>query len=176
MHRTFAAAHNNPGDDEETQKDEPDEKIVPLFLNQTIQELGHTRNVRNRVFHTILRGLFDSLQQLGNQRSKFHARRSLRVICTQETHFATSLHDNKSHERPTLFPAWTRFGKVQTGSGGRLCCDSLPFGLLLALHTGNRAPRRAADLGDDALLLVFRQVLHKKVISPFQFGIAIDLF
>jgi hypothetical protein len=29
------------------------------------------------VFHTILRGLFDSLQQLTNQTSKFHARSNL---------------------------------------------------------------------------------------------------
>jgi hypothetical protein len=33
-----------------------------MLLNQMIQELGHTRDIYNRVFHTILRGLFDSLQ------------------------------------------------------------------------------------------------------------------
>ena len=54
MHRTFAAAHNNPGDDGETEEDEPEEKVIPMFLNQIIQELGHTRDVHNRVFHTIL--------------------------------------------------------------------------------------------------------------------------
>jgi hypothetical protein len=35
-----------------------------MLLNQTIQELGHTRDIRNRVFHTILRGLFVSPQPL----------------------------------------------------------------------------------------------------------------
>jgi hypothetical protein len=77
MHRTFAAAHNNPGDDEETEEDKTDEKILPMLLNQTIQELGHTGDIHNRVFHTILRGLFDSLQQLTNQTSKFRARNNL---------------------------------------------------------------------------------------------------
>ena len=62
MHRTFAAAHNNPGDDEETDEDKADEKILPMLLNQLIQELGNTGDIHNRVFHTILRGLFDSLQ------------------------------------------------------------------------------------------------------------------
>ena len=54
MHRAFAGAHNNPGDDEETEKDKADEKILPMLLNQTIQELGHTGDINNRVFHTIL--------------------------------------------------------------------------------------------------------------------------
>ena len=77
MHWTFAAAHNNPGDDEDAEEYKADEKILPMLLNQTIQELGNTRDVRNRVFHTILRGLFDSLQQLTDQISKFHARNNL---------------------------------------------------------------------------------------------------
>lgn len=77
MHRTFATAHNNPGDDDETEKDKTDEKILPMLLNQMIQELGHTRDINNRVFHTNLRGLFDPLQQLINQISKFHARNNL---------------------------------------------------------------------------------------------------
>ena len=77
MHRTFAAAHNNPGDDEETDEDKTDEKILPMLLNQLIQELGNTGDIHNRVFHTILRGLFDSLQQLTNQTSKFRARNNL---------------------------------------------------------------------------------------------------
>jgi hypothetical protein len=64
MHRMLATAHNNPDDDEETEEDEADEKILPMLLNQTIQELGHTRDIRNRVFHTILRGLFVSPQPL----------------------------------------------------------------------------------------------------------------
>jgi hypothetical protein len=54
MHRTFATAHNNPSDDDETKKDEADEKILPMLLNQTIQEPGHTREMHNRVFHTIV--------------------------------------------------------------------------------------------------------------------------
>ena len=54
MHRMLAAAHNNPGDDGETEEDEPEEKVITMFLNQIIQELGHTRDVHNRVFHTIL--------------------------------------------------------------------------------------------------------------------------
>jgi len=77
MHRTFATAHNNPGDDEETEEDKTDEKILPMLLNQMIQELGNTGDIHNRVFHTILRGLFDSLQQLTNQTSKFRARNNL---------------------------------------------------------------------------------------------------
>ena len=64
MHRTFVTAHNNPGDDGETEKDEADEKILSMLLNQTIQEPGHTREINNRVFHTILRGLFLSPQPL----------------------------------------------------------------------------------------------------------------
>jgi len=64
MHRTFATAHNNPSDDDETEKDEADEKILSMLLNQTIQEPGHTREINNRVFHTILRGLFLSPQPL----------------------------------------------------------------------------------------------------------------
>ena len=59
MHRTFATAHNNPGDDDETEEDEADEKIFPMLLNHTIQELGHARDVRNRVFHTTL---FDAIR------------------------------------------------------------------------------------------------------------------
>jgi hypothetical protein len=35
-----------------------------MLLNQTIQEPGHTREIKNRVFHTILRGLFLSPQPL----------------------------------------------------------------------------------------------------------------
>ena len=77
MHRMFATAHKNPGDDEETEEDKTDEKILPMLLNQMIQELGHTGDIHNRVFHTILRGLFDSLQQLTNQTSKFRARNNL---------------------------------------------------------------------------------------------------
>ena len=77
MHWTFATAHKNPGDDDETKEDKTDEKILPMLLNQMIQELGHTRDINNRVFHTILRGLFDPLQQLNNQTSKFHARNNL---------------------------------------------------------------------------------------------------
>ena len=34
----------------------------------------------------------------------------------------------------------------------------------------------AGDLGDDTLLLVFRQVLDQEVIGALQFGVAIDLF
>ena len=64
MHRMFATAHNNPGDEEETEEDKTDEKILPMFLNQMIQELGNTGDIHNRVFHIILRGLFDSLQPL----------------------------------------------------------------------------------------------------------------
>lgn len=64
MHRIFATPHENPGDDDDTEEDESDEKILPMLLNQTIQKLGHTRDVRNRVFHTILRGLFVSPQPL----------------------------------------------------------------------------------------------------------------
>lgn len=77
MHRMFATAHNNPDDDEETEEDKTDEKILPMLLNQLIQELGNTGDIHNRVFHTILRGLFDSLQQLTNQTSKFRARNNL---------------------------------------------------------------------------------------------------
>ena len=43
--------------------------------------------------------------------------------------------------------------------------------LLLALHAGNGAPRGAADLGDDAFLLVFRQVFHQSFVGVLQFGI-----
>lgn len=64
MHRMFAATHDNPSDDEDTKKDEADEKILSMLLNQTIQEPGHTREINNRVFHTILRGLFVSPQPL----------------------------------------------------------------------------------------------------------------
>jgi hypothetical protein len=64
MHRAFAAAHNNPSNDEETKKGKPNEKIFPMLLNQTIQELGHMRDINNRVFHIILRRLSDSLQPL----------------------------------------------------------------------------------------------------------------
>ena len=64
MDWTFATARNNPGDDDEAEKDEADEKILSMLLNQTIQELGHTREIDNRVFHTILRGLFLSSQPL----------------------------------------------------------------------------------------------------------------
>jgi len=53
MHRMFAMAQNNPNDDEETQKGEPAEKIVSMFLNQMIQELGYTRDIHNGVFHNI---------------------------------------------------------------------------------------------------------------------------
>jgi hypothetical protein len=63
-HRMFATARNNPGNDDETQKGGTDEKRLPLFLNQMIQELEHTGDMNNRVFHTILRGLSASLQQL----------------------------------------------------------------------------------------------------------------
>jgi hypothetical protein len=48
--------------------------------------------------------------------------------------------------------------------------------LLLALHAGNRPARGAADLGDHALLLVFRQVFDQEVVGTFQFGVAVDLF
>lgn len=64
MHRMFATTHDNPSDDEDTKKDEADEKILSMLLNQTIQEPGHTREINNRVFHTILRGLFLSPQPL----------------------------------------------------------------------------------------------------------------
>ena len=81
MHRTFAAAQKNPGDNEETEEDETDEKILPMLLNQMIQELGHTGDIHNRVFHTILLGLFDSLQPQTALTSKFHARNILRRVC-----------------------------------------------------------------------------------------------
>ncbi len=54
MHRTFAAAHNNPDDDEETRKGEPNEKVISVILNQVIQNLGDTRNNFHRVFHVNL--------------------------------------------------------------------------------------------------------------------------
>ncbi len=54
MHRTLAAAHNNPGDDDKTQKDEPDKKVIAVILNQVIQNLGDTRNDFHRVFHVNL--------------------------------------------------------------------------------------------------------------------------
>ena len=73
---------------------------------------------------------------------------------------------------PRLAPLSASGPERVTGSSR----DSLSFRLLLALNAGYRAPGRAADLGDDAFLLVFRQVLHEKVVSPLQFGIAIDLF
>jgi hypothetical protein len=54
--------------------------------------------------------------------------------------------------------------------------DGFSFCLRLPLHAGNRAPGSPTDLGDDTLLLVFRQVFNQKVVSPLQFGITIDLF
>src|SRR5579883_2558192 len=140
MHRTFSATHNNPGDDEETQKNEPDEKILPMFLNQMIQELGHTGDINNRVFHTILRGLFDSLQQLGNQSSKFHARRSLRVICTQETHFATSLHDT----RVTSTPLCSRLGLASAKSKPGVVVYAVTASPLVCCWPCTRATARLA--------------------------------
>ena len=80
MHRTFATAHNNPGDDDETEKDEADEKILSMLLNQTIQEPGHTRDIRNRVFHTILRGLFVVPAATGNS---YQASSMLGISCVE---------------------------------------------------------------------------------------------
>jgi hypothetical protein len=54
MHPCSGAAHDNPGDDEEREKDESDEKIITVFLNRLIQELGHTRDMENRVNHISL--------------------------------------------------------------------------------------------------------------------------
>lgn len=52
--RQCATTHEHPGDDEETEKEEPDEKTLRRLLNQVIQEIGHTRTMNLRVFHTIL--------------------------------------------------------------------------------------------------------------------------
>jgi hypothetical protein len=52
-HRQWATAHEHPGE-EETAKDEPDEKALRRLLNQVIPELGHTRAMNLRVFHAIL--------------------------------------------------------------------------------------------------------------------------
>ena len=51
MHRSSATAHDNPGDDEETEKDESDEKILAVLLNPLIQELGRTRDMENWAAH-----------------------------------------------------------------------------------------------------------------------------
>ena len=53
-HRQWATAQEHPGEEEKTQKDEPDEKTLRPLLNQVIQEIGHTRAMNLRVFHTIL--------------------------------------------------------------------------------------------------------------------------
>lgn len=53
-HRQWATAYEHPGDEEEPENDEPDEKTPCLLLNQVMQEIGHTRAMNLRVFHTIL--------------------------------------------------------------------------------------------------------------------------
>src|SRR5277367_2141739 len=47
---------------------------------------------------------------------------------------------------------------------------------MLSLHAGNGAPCSPSDLGDDAFLLLLRDVFHQQIVGPFQFGILIDLF
>ena len=68
MHRCSGAAHDNPGDDEDTEKDEPDEKILTVFLNRLIQKLGHTRDIANRVDHISLSAFnsFLTVKKFGN--------------------------------------------------------------------------------------------------------------
>lgn len=56
MRRTFATAHENPSDGEEAQKNEQDKEVITMILNQTIQNLGDTRNDFYRVFHFNLSG------------------------------------------------------------------------------------------------------------------------
>ncbi len=52
MDGMFATARKNPDDDEETQKDEFGEKVITMFLNQGVQELGRTGKLGHGVFHT----------------------------------------------------------------------------------------------------------------------------
>lgn len=42
---------------EGAKKNEADKTMLLIFLDQTIQEHGHTGDMNNQVFHTILRGL-----------------------------------------------------------------------------------------------------------------------
>ena len=52
MDGMFATVREHPADDEEAQKDQSGKKVITMFLNQGIQEPGHTRELVHRVFHT----------------------------------------------------------------------------------------------------------------------------
>jgi len=51
MHGPLAAAHNNPGDEDDAEVKEPDKKIVSVILNQAIQELRKASDIEHRVIH-----------------------------------------------------------------------------------------------------------------------------
>jgi hypothetical protein len=68
MDGTFAPSRKNPADDEERQKDEPDKKVITMFVNQGIQELGRTRDINYRVIHTNPSGFFGSLRDRPRKR------------------------------------------------------------------------------------------------------------
>ncbi|MEI2725666.1 MAG: hypothetical protein V9H26_19775 [Verrucomicrobiota bacterium] len=66
-------------------------------------------------------------------------------------------------------PCVMRWGQKGWASDADAFCLLL---LLLALHAGDRASRGAADLGDDALLLVFRQVLYQRFVGVLERRVA----
>lgn len=68
MDGTFASPRKNPADDEERQKDEPDKKVITMFVNQGIHELGRPRDIYYRVIHTNPSGFFSSLHDRPRKR------------------------------------------------------------------------------------------------------------
>lgn len=145
MHRMLAAAQNNPGDEQEAEDDESDEKILPMLLNQPIQKLGHTRDIRNRVFHTTLLKLLAFRFSSDQKHSKLRANNDLQPACILAHSLTTHI------PRLELRLKNSSRGETAVSSG-----NSLSFRLLLALDASNRTPGRATDLGNDAFLLVFR--------------------
>lgn len=68
---------------------------------------------------------------------------------------------------PFVTAAFPGLEQAKPGMAAMSGSDGHAFGLLLALHAGDGAPRGASNLGDDRFLLVFRQILHQKFVGPF---------
>src|SRR5712671_399799 len=69
-----------------------------------------------------------------------------------------------------------RLGEHQAGVACESNSDTFRLLLLLSLDAGDGAAGGAADLGNDAFFLVFRQVFDQEVVGLLQCGVAADLF
>src|SRR2546425_5234983 len=99
--------------------------------------------------------------------SVFDITQSIRFKVQKVTTACIGLASNTYSKYPNKTPARTPLGFSSRGVAFS-CGDSLAFRLLLALGAGDRAPRGAGDLGNDAFLLVFGQVLDQRFVGVFK--------